>query len=1126
MKQMITLLFFSLAGTVLFSAQPPASNIRLIPGGIEVVERENAATAAFDPTQRLKPVDQRVLIDFMDLAGSPQAGKLKMDPKTSSQEGSIEVGREKALFLYSSSVKKTGTNQFRFTFRIRKEQPENLKETFVSFRLNRALQDVPLTLTVESSDGNFWNHKLIFPQTHKGGWIWSSAEKQKVRSIRIPLHRGELVVQGLTAPAMACKYGTNTGNLRLYLDRGKMTGTGAELTISYEPYQSESLNLRPLMNMGFRDDTPDDKQGGWTDQGPENDLRMIKSGKQVFVNIPFDVVDPAENKGKSVLVFASPERPYFAEKAVVPVDGKRFRWIYLLHADAWGKKKEVGILQVNYQDGEKIRFSIVDGRDVANWWEPKSVLNAAVAWKGQNRNAFLGLYISRFPVKDKPIRALELISSKQSVWLVLAISGVRAEHPPFPPVDAEAVEVPVVMDKRDWREYSLTVQKKQPVRNSALDFSFLLDAPAGKYGFLKSEGENFVFEQRPGVPVRFNGANLCGEIATRYTKEEAERLAEQIASLGINAVRLHHFDRDLVDSTKNDGSVLPERLDHLHYLVYAMKKRGIYVTLDLYTTRTTGFPEKFKSMFDVKSRMVFSKTLRDNLMNFARTMLTPVNPYTGVALKDDPALVFIGLINEDPVMTVHDQYKFPNSDPVQHRAIRENFESWCAARKIPLPAKPDRELYVRFLNEHHIRMYREMTDSLRKMGVRQMTSDISCSANSITAIPRKTFDYVDNHFYFSHPEALGNAWSFPSRYSDESMTTVLFDNMTRTVASRIRGKPMTITEFNFCAPNIYRHEGGLAMGSLSAFQNLGGIFVFEYASYSHKTRWNTLNRTGGHLGWFGVSVDPIRLLTQRVIALLYLRGDVKPAPLSEQELLTITPEDYKLPQVQNYSFFRLAKDAAIPAGFHTLAFYTKIAMDSADRLPAGSRSLREVLSGKKLKIPRRGKGIYLPEQGRIVSSTGEIAIDAKTKTIRIVTPKSEGFTVTGKSAKGDQLSVSGSSTLCSVFAGSLDGKVLAETSRALILHLTDIQATGRKKTALGNSRIVYNWGNMDPYLLRKGKAEISLKNSARGSVRIRALDVNGAVLAEVPFREADGIVTFTADTGLHGAMAYEFLRLP
>ena len=168
----------------------------------------------------------------------------------------------------------------------------------------------------------------------------------------------------------------------------------------------------------------------------------------------------------------------------------------------------------------------------------------------------------------------------------------------------------------------------------------------------------------------------------------------------------------------------------------------------------------------------------------------------------------------------------------------------------------------------------------------------------------------------------------------------------------------------------------------------------------------------------------------------------------------------------------------------------------------------------------------MPEQGKITSSTGEISIDAKTKTIRVVTPKSEGFTVTGKSAKGDRLSVSGSSALCSVFAGALDGKPLGETSRAMILHLTDIQATGRRKTALGDSRIVYNWGNMDPYLLRKGKADIALKNSGKGTVRVRALDVNGAVLAEVPCRESDGRVIFTADTGLYGAMAYEFLRIP
>jgi len=56
------------------------------------------------------------------------------------------------------------------------------------------------------------------------------------------------------------------------------------------------------------------------------------------------------------------------------------------------------------------------------------------------------------------------------------------------------------------------------------------------------------------------------------------------------------------------------------------------------------------------------------------------------------------------------------------------------------------------------------------------------------------------------------------------------------------------------------------------------------------------------------------------------------------------------------------------------------------------------------------------------------------------------------------------------------------------------------------------------------QVEISLRNSGKGKLRINALDVNGAVLAPVPFRETDGVVTFTTDTGAYGAMAYEFIR--
>ena len=1109
---------------ILLAAEELTPNIRLVPGGIEVIDRENASIPSFDTQRCLTNRDQQLYISFMELIGV-QAKKQTLECTGLTQSGEIAIGRDKNLFHYSSQAEKTGLDCVKFSFSVKRDGKIDLKEKpFIAITFRNALLDTPVELEEVNEAGKFWYDKLIYPREKEGGWLWSTQPGNRVRRATFSMNHGTLTITGVSEPAMACKYGTNTGNLRLYLAGNEFSEAGAELTITYQPYPADALNLRSAANMGFRDEVADDKTGGWTDQGPENDLRMMTPGKRVFVNVPFEVIDPAANNGKSVIALGCPERAYLPNQAMVPVDGETYKWLYFLHADAWPKKGEIGTIQVNYTDGTEETIPVADGRDIANWWGPKSVVNGAVAWQGQNRYEFLGLYVSRFQMKTKPIKSLTLKSSDKSVWLVLAISGVRSDFLPFPEADTETAEVPVTFDSRDWLEYTMTVPRKQPVKNSALDFSFLLDAPAGKYGFLKSEGENFVFENRPDVPVRFNGTNLCFDIATRFTHEQADILAESLAATGFNAVRLHHFDRDLVDSDKTDGSVDPKRLDNLHYLVSALKRRGIYVTLDLYTCRTTGFPEKFKSMFEVKSRMVFSKELRDNLMNFARTMLTPVNPYTGLALKDDPTLITVGLINEDPILVGNLEYNYPNSNPVQNEAIKKVFEKWCQKNGVKMPEKPDWELYIRVMNQHQADIYREMTEELRKMGVRQMTSDMSCTASSISAIPRKQYDYVDNHYYFSHPVSLGAAWAFPSSYSNDSATRVLFNDMTSCIATRIKDKPFTVTEFNFCAPNSFRGEGGLAMGAASAFQNVSGIYSFDYNGYGHETGWNFINQTGGHLGWFGVSVDPIRLLSSRIIALLYLRGDVKTAPADGLKTLTITPEDYKLPAVLNFKYWRFQKLAQIPEKFYNLGLYTKTAMDAAEKVPAGSYSLPEMLSEQPLNLTVKGKGVYQPEKGKIVSSTGEISVDAPSQTIKVVTPKSEGFTVTGKSAKGDKLSVSGSTGVCLVFAGALDGKTLCETSRALVLHLTDVQAKDRKLTRLGDRYIAYNWGNMAPYLLRKSKAEISLKNTGKGKLAINALDVNGAFLASVPFKEENGTVTFTADSGLNGAMAYELVR--
>ena len=78
---------------------------------------------------------------------------------------------------------------------------------------------------------------------------------------------------------------------------------------------------------------------------------------------------------------------------------------------------------------------------------------------------------------------------------------------------------------------------------SALDFSGmrLQDAPAGKYGWLRAVGNRFEFEGLPGVPQRFYGANLC--FTANYPDHAlADTLVERFVRCGYNSVRIHHHD--------------------------------------------------------------------------------------------------------------------------------------------------------------------------------------------------------------------------------------------------------------------------------------------------------------------------------------------------------------------------------------------------------------------------------------------------------------------------------------------------------------------------------------------------------------------------------------------------------
>jgi len=182
-----------------------------------------------------------------------------------------------------------------------------------------------------------------------------------------------------------------------------------------------------------------------------------------------------------------------------------------------------------------------------------------------------------------------------------------------------------------------------------------LDAPAGNHGFVRVENGKLVTE---AGPIRFWGTNLCFN-ANFPSQEQADHLAERLARFGFNCVRLHHMDtgnNSLVTGKKDSFTEIdPVKLDALDKLVAALKKRGIYVDINLHVGRMfderDGFPHKeTRPEFD-KGVGNFEPRMIEQQMNYARDLLTHVNPYTKLSYTDDPCVAIVEISNEDSVVS-------------------------------------------------------------------------------------------------------------------------------------------------------------------------------------------------------------------------------------------------------------------------------------------------------------------------------------------------------------------------------------------------------------------------------------------------------------------------------------------
>ncbi len=199
--------------------------------------------------------------------------------------------------------------------------------------------------------------------------------------------------------------------------------------IKYGSGETFFVNLRHYTNMAFADEAPGDGKGGWSDEG-KNDLSRFPVGDQVFNGVPFDIIDPALNKGTSCI------QPFFLkEKAVNGMSVNRSaKSLYFVYASTYVagymKDWEIARFVVNYTDGTNAAIPIRVGAEVNDWWSfPPSSEFVSTAWEGGNdmhEPVYATMYEWHNPYPEKKITNIDfsLPDKPTCRFGLIAITGV------------------------------------------------------------------------------------------------------------------------------------------------------------------------------------------------------------------------------------------------------------------------------------------------------------------------------------------------------------------------------------------------------------------------------------------------------------------------------------------------------------------------------------------------------------------------------------------------------------------------------------------------------------------------------------------------------------------------------
>ncbi|MGB3616834.1 MAG: twin-arginine translocation signal domain-containing protein [Catalinimonas sp.] len=156
----------------------------------------------------------------------------------------------------------------------------------------------------------------------------------------------------------------------------------------------------------------------------DNDLANFPTGAQTFEGVPFQIVDPAANGRKGVLILSA--RAGYTTEATVPY-GDRAGAFYLVHAQGGGDY--LGKVVLHYADGTTAEHFFKRGDNVHSWWfvssnVPEKLRVAADVPNAKSRSVGAYLYGFNNPHPERTVRDVRFeLLDPAGDWIVLGLTA-------------------------------------------------------------------------------------------------------------------------------------------------------------------------------------------------------------------------------------------------------------------------------------------------------------------------------------------------------------------------------------------------------------------------------------------------------------------------------------------------------------------------------------------------------------------------------------------------------------------------------------------------------------------------------------------------------------------------------